>query len=47
MCDLFYALMALPTMITLLVLSGRVRDATRRYFSSSDSQSGSSSPQNN
>ena len=47
MCDLFYALMALPTMITLLVLSGRVRDATRRYFSSSDSQSGSSSPKNN
>lgn len=47
MCDLFYALMALPTMITLLVLSGRVRDATRRYFSSSDSQSGSSFPKNN
>lgn len=46
MCDLFYALMALPTMITLLVLSGRVRDATRRYFSSSDSQSDSSSPKN-
>lgn len=47
MCDLFYALMALPTMITLLVLSGRVRDATRRYFSPSDSQSDSSSPKNN
>lgn len=47
MCDLFYALMALPTMITLLVLSGRVRDATRRYFSSSDSQPDSSFPKNN
>ena len=33
MCDLFYALMALPTMITLLALSGRVRRATRAWFS--------------
>ena len=33
MCDLFYALMAIPTMIALLALSGRVRKATRDYFS--------------
>lgn len=31
-CDLFYALMAIPTMITILLLSGKVREATRRYF---------------
>ena len=32
MCDLFYALMAFPTMFTLIMLSGRVRSATREYF---------------
>jgi len=32
MCDLFYALMALPTMITIIALSGRVRRATRKHF---------------
>ena len=32
-CDLFYALMALPTMIAILLLSGRVRRITREYFS--------------
>lgn len=32
MCDLFYALMAIPTMLSVLLLSGRVRAATRRYF---------------
>lgn len=36
MCDLFYALMAIPTMITIVMLSGRVREATRRYFGSDD-----------
>lgn len=35
MCDLFYALMALPTMVTIILLSGRVREATRRYFNKS------------
>ena len=32
MCDLFYALMAFPTMIAVILLSGRVRAATREYF---------------
>lgn len=32
MCDLFYAFMALPTMIAVLLLSGKVRRATREYF---------------
>lgn len=32
MCDLFYALMALPTMITIIALSSRVRRATRKHF---------------
>lgn len=32
-CDLFYGLMAFPTMFSLLMLSGKVREATRRYFS--------------
>lgn len=31
-CDLFYALMALPTMIAVLLLSGRVRKLTKEYF---------------
>lgn len=34
MCDLFYALMALPTMIAILSLSPRVRRLTREYFDS-------------
>ncbi|MCM1036670.1 MAG: alanine:cation symporter family protein [Bacteroides sp.] len=38
MCDLFYALMAFPTMISVLLLSGRVRKATARYFSSDTKQ---------
>ena len=33
-CDLFYALMAIPTMIAVLSLSGKVRRATRDYFNS-------------
>lgn len=32
MCDLFYALMAIPTMITIVALSHRVRRATACYF---------------
>ncbi len=32
-CDLFYALMAFPTMFAILSLSGQVRKATRDYFS--------------
>lgn len=31
--DLFYALMAIPSMTTILLLSGRVRAATKEYFS--------------
>lgn len=31
-CDLFYALMALPTMIAVLLLSGRVHRITAEYF---------------
>lgn len=34
LCDLFYALMAIPTMIALIALSGRVRRATKEYFDS-------------
>lgn len=34
MCDMFYALMAIPTMITLIALSGRVRKVTRTFFNS-------------
>ncbi len=34
MCDLFYALMAIPTMITLLLLRRRVKEETQRYFAS-------------
>lgn len=34
-CDLFYALMALPTMIALLLLSPKVRQVTREYFKKS------------
>ena len=32
MCDLFYALMAIPTMLTVVALSSKVRQATRDYF---------------
>lgn len=32
MCDLFCALMAIPTMISVILLSGRVRKATRDFF---------------
>lgn len=32
LCDLFYALMAIPTMITLIILSGKVRAAAKEYF---------------
>ena len=31
-CDLFYALMAIPTMIAIVWLSPKVRQATARYF---------------
>lgn len=31
-CDLFYALMAIPTMFTLIALSGKVREASKKYF---------------
>lgn len=33
LCDLFYALMAIPTMITVLLLSRKVKEATKEYFS--------------
>lgn len=33
LCDIFYALMAIPTMIALIALSGKVRQATKDYFS--------------
>lgn len=32
MTDLFYAFMAIPAMSTILILSGKVRKATREYF---------------
>ncbi|MDE7125689.1 MAG: alanine:cation symporter family protein, partial [Muribaculaceae bacterium] len=34
LCDIFYALMAIPTMITVIALSGRVRSVAKSYFSS-------------
>ena len=34
MCDFFYALMAIPTMIAVIALSPKVRKATKEYFSS-------------
>jgi AGCS family alanine or glycine:cation symporter len=37
-CDLFYALMAFPTMIAVLSLSGKVRKATKEYFSNKENQ---------
>lgn len=36
MCDLFYALMAIPTMIAILMLSKRVRKATSDFFKGTD-----------
>jgi AGCS family alanine or glycine:cation symporter len=35
-CDLFYALMAFPTMFSVLMLSKKVRHATKEYFSNKD-----------
>lgn len=32
LCDLFYAFMAIPTMLTLIVLSSKVRAAAKDYF---------------
>lgn len=32
-CDLFYALMTIPTMIAVISLSGKVRKASKEYFS--------------
>ena len=34
MCDFFYALMAIPTMIAIIALSPKVRKATKEYFAS-------------
>lgn len=39
LCDLFYALMAFPTMITLLRLHRHVKAETTRYFSSQNEES--------
>ncbi len=36
LCDLFYALMAIPTMTTVLILSRKVREATKAYFSQTE-----------
>jgi len=36
LCDLFYALMAIPTMTTVLLLSHKVRAATKTYFSQTE-----------
>lgn len=33
MCDLFYGLMAIPTMIAIIGLSGKVRKVSKEYFS--------------
>ena len=35
-CDLFYALMAIPTMTAVLFLSPKVRKATKEYFDKKD-----------
>jgi len=43
LCDLFYALMAIPTMIALIALSGNVRKAVREYFSNKNQSVNSSS----
>lgn len=39
MCDLFYALMAIPAMSTILLLSHRVRRVTRLHFDKASSKS--------
>ncbi len=39
LCDFFYAMMALPTMITVIALSHKVRSATREYISSRQQKS--------
>jgi len=38
LCDLFYALMAIPTMIALIALSRHVRAATKEYFNKKKSE---------
>ena len=38
MCDLFYALMAIPTMITLIALSGRLKKASKEFFNSQENK---------
>ncbi len=43
LCDLFYALMAIPTMIALIALSGHVRAATKEYFNKKKSEATGSS----
>lgn len=39
-CDLFYGLMAIPTMFALIMLSGKVRDASRIYFAKNSKEVG-------
>lgn len=39
LCDLFYALMAFPTMLTLILLRKRVKEETERYFSPAPKES--------
>jgi len=46
MCDLFYALMAVPTMTALLALSHRVRAATRTFFKSTGNDTPASAQNN-
>ncbi len=40
LCDLFYALMAFPTMLTLILLSGKVKEATARFFNKNNKPAG-------
>ncbi len=47
LCDLFYALMAIPTMIALLMLGHKVRAAAKEYFKKDNSAAASSQPQDN
>lgn len=42
--DLFYAFMAIPAMSTILILSGRVRKATRAYFSGAGDKDAPATP---
>lgn len=46
MCDFFYALMALPTMISIIALSRKVRYATKEYFLSVNNNRKINSSQN-